>query len=404
MSNQFQLAKKLIKESRDIFIIPSKTKQEESMSDALALFYSLKKIGKNVNLLANEIPLKIKFLTCLSQQQLIVSINTKMREVSEIRYEKGIKKLKIYLSTKNGRINSQDISFIHQGINNSEEKIFKKEICLKDQSNIFILLGENKPGEITLFYKNKNIKDFKEIFKTQHLGFAKEMIINNIERYFDKISLDKSTVSLTGTLTEIIKTMGSEVIDKNIATCLLTSLILKTKNFHYSHISPQYFAFANFLIEKGADYQEIVQELYLAEENISEKIVKTEKTCQEELFKRTLEKLKFQGRENFYFVSLNNQDFQDTQSKPKDLIFVIKKLRQDILSSCSWLFLWKPCFRLKLIQGVFWSKDKNRLKKVLNKFQGSSKGYGVLFSVQERNVKIVQDNVLKLISSKINEE
>ena len=81
MSNQFQLAKKLIQETKDIFIIPSKTKQEESMSNALALFYGLKKIGKNVNILTDKnfskqkFFSKIKFLDYLEQQELIISIN-----------------------------------------------------------------------------------------------------------------------------------------------------------------------------------------------------------------------------------------------------------------------------------------------------------------------------------------
>lgn len=263
MSNQFQLAKKLIQETKDIFIIPSKTKQEESMSNALALFYSLKKMEKNVSILTGrnfskkEIPSKIKFLNCLEQQELVVSINTntKMEEISELRYEKNTKELKIYISTNGGHIDNQDISLIEQGAS-IEQEIFKKQIYLDEKPVLLISLGKKDSEEIIFFYKNKNI-----LFKKDNLGTS-----SNFEQCFNKIILKQQGVSLTETLIKILKTNGLEIIDKNIATCLLAGLILKTKNFHYSYVSPQYFACANFLIEKGADYQKIAQQLISSKE------------------------------------------------------------------------------------------------------------------------------------------
>lgn len=262
MSNQFQLAKKLIQETKDIFIIPSKTKQEESMSNALALFYGLKKIGKNVNILTDKnfskqkFFSKIKFLDYLEQQELIISINnTSVKQVSELRYEKNIKELKIYISTNGKRIDNQDIS-LKQGTS-IEKEMFKKQVYLNKQPVLLIVLGRSNPEEITLFYKNKNI-----IFKRYGLGVNN----NNFEQCFNKIILKQQGVSLTEILIKILKTNGLEIIDKNIATCLLAGLILKTKNFHYSYVSPQYFACANFLIEKGADYQKIAQQLISSKE------------------------------------------------------------------------------------------------------------------------------------------
>ncbi|NKQ39176.1 MAG: hypothetical protein HF967_06885 [Methanosarcinales archaeon] len=387
MSNQFQLAQKLIQKTKDIFIIPSKIGEEESISNALALFYSLKKIGKNVNLLVDKIPSKIKFLTSLFQQEIVVSIDMNMKEISEMRYEKDIRQLKIYLSIKSGNINNQDISLIRHKLN-VERKILRKEVCLNNQPILLIAIGRSNPEEITLFYRNRDI-----VFENH----KSESINNNFEKYFNKVSLDESNTSLAEMLVKIIKMIGPEIIDKNIATCLLAGLILKTKNFHYSRISPQYFAFANSLIEKGADYKEIAQKLYFTENDILREVGQNRKTSEDRLFDCIFKKLKFQKEQNFCFASLSSQDFEESQSTPKDLIFVIQRLRQDILPSHSWLLLWETCSDCKIVQGVFWSKNKDMLNKILDKFSGKVKGNGILFSIQEE-IEQVQAKIFELLN------
>ena len=60
--NSFQKAKKLIKEAKSIYILPSEDNQIETISSSLALFYTLRKLSKNVNLIVEEIPSKLQFL------------------------------------------------------------------------------------------------------------------------------------------------------------------------------------------------------------------------------------------------------------------------------------------------------------------------------------------------------
>ena len=57
---EFEQAKQLIGETKNIYIIPAQTNEPESIVCALALFYTLKELNKNVNLVIEELPEKFK--------------------------------------------------------------------------------------------------------------------------------------------------------------------------------------------------------------------------------------------------------------------------------------------------------------------------------------------------------
>ena len=108
-------AKNLIEESRNILIVPAQQIRGDSLASALALFFTLKKFGKNVNLSLQEIPEKFRFLTDWqppSSKDFIIAINGSEKEISEMRYEKNEKGLKIYLTLGQGEISAKDISFL----------------------------------------------------------------------------------------------------------------------------------------------------------------------------------------------------------------------------------------------------------------------------------------------------
>ena len=54
--------KKIITEAKNICVIPSKENGSESVLSALALFYTLKELDKNVNLIIEHFPEKFNFL------------------------------------------------------------------------------------------------------------------------------------------------------------------------------------------------------------------------------------------------------------------------------------------------------------------------------------------------------
>jgi hypothetical protein len=107
--------KQLISEAKNIYIIPD-NKNNEAIVCALALFYTLKESGKNVNMLMEKLPENLKFLTpsldfISYPKNFVISIPNKIAKVSQIYYEKNGEALKIHLTVENGIIKKDDVSF-----------------------------------------------------------------------------------------------------------------------------------------------------------------------------------------------------------------------------------------------------------------------------------------------------
>ena len=111
-----QEIKQLLTDAKNICVIPSQTNEPESLSAALALFYTLREMKKNVNLIIQELPENLGFLTpsieYISQpKNFVISIPKSAAEVSQVYYEKNDESLKIHLTIDKGTIKKDNISF-----------------------------------------------------------------------------------------------------------------------------------------------------------------------------------------------------------------------------------------------------------------------------------------------------
>ena len=107
-------SKQLIADSKNIYLIPSEG--PEAISATLALFYTLKQQGKNVNLVLETLPENLKFLSpsldfISYPKNFVISIPNRVAGISQIYYEKNDDALKIYLTLDKGNIKKDDIAF-----------------------------------------------------------------------------------------------------------------------------------------------------------------------------------------------------------------------------------------------------------------------------------------------------
>src|SRR5579863_3886819 len=107
--------KNLITSAKNICVIPSQTNEPESLTSALALFYTLREMGKNVNLIMPSLPENLGFLTpsidYISQpKNLVISVPRNVAEVSQVYYENSEEALKIHLTIEKGAIKKENIS------------------------------------------------------------------------------------------------------------------------------------------------------------------------------------------------------------------------------------------------------------------------------------------------------
>ena len=195
----YQRAKKLIKESQNIYIFPSPDFRADSFPASLTLFYALKKLNKKVNLILNKIPQEFRFLTEDSQinplsQDFVISIKEKEVKISQVFYEKTENELKIYLKTSEGTLNKDNIYFENQNLNQNG---------LFPQPDLLITLG------IESLQKLGN--DSQE-----NLPLILNIDNQNENEGFGKINLrEDPSVSLSDIILRLLRIMGEEIPEED---------------------------------------------------------------------------------------------------------------------------------------------------------------------------------------------
>jgi nanoRNase/pAp phosphatase (c-di-AMP/oligoRNAs hydrolase) len=229
---EFQEAKNLISQAKNIYLIPEESSNPEAVASALSLFYTLSEAGKNVNIITENFPEYLKFLIPSADfisypKNFIISIPSSTANISQIYYEKNDDSLKIHLTVENGVVKKDDISFY---------------------------FSESKPDLVITF----GIKDYQKALesKLNSFGFLLDADILNIDsgtenKNFGKINLvaDKLTVS------EIVLGLSDQIGQKS-ANCLMAGLIARTDNFKNS-VTPEIFETAAALLKSGANMGEI---------------------------------------------------------------------------------------------------------------------------------------------------
>ena len=374
MIEEINEAKQIINDSRNIYIIPSQIDEAESVACALALFYTLKEFDKNVNLIIDEIPERFKFLTpsldfISLPKNFVISIPNKKADVSQIYYEKDSDGLKIHLSLSNGQIKKDDISFYF-----SEAK-----------PDVIITIG---------------IKDFSAQLtkKLNFYGFLMESPILNIDNFslvgennknFGKINLLKD-LSLAEIIINLIKSIDENLIKKEAATCFLTALMIFSENFKSAKTNSAMFDIASFLIKKGADHQQITNNLYKIKSPAQTKFLT-------QIFKNlNIEDLPAQaGNKKTSYALVNSEEFQDFGAKEAGL--AVEYIKTSFLGPNNLLVLWKSHGSNQKINGFFRSENKELINSVWKTHQGELKNNWVFLSIENSDIEQVKNKILETI-------
>jgi hypothetical protein len=235
-----QETKQLITDSKNIYLIPGQ--EPEAITATLALFYTLKNSGKNVNIVVENLPENLKFLSpsldfISYPKNFVISIPTKVAGVSQIYYEKSDEALKIYLTIENGNIKKENIAFY---------------------------FSETKPDLIITVGVQDYSKELEG--KLNSFGFLLDSPILNIDssaslttgkqenQKFGRINIIEDMP-----LAEVIDKLG-EATSKEAANCLLTGLVIYTNNFR-TNVTSEIFESAGKFMKMGADLKVITENL-----------------------------------------------------------------------------------------------------------------------------------------------
>jgi len=302
MLTQEQQIFEQIKKAQNILITFKKTWSGDEVASALALFLFLKKMDKNVEIAAEQFSQDqlYSFLPAYKEinnsldnlRKFIISLDITNTKVSQIKYQQEENKLNFIISPQDGFFTADDIE-AHSGG-------FKYDLIIIVSSPDLESLGKIYDNDTEFFYQ-------VPLINIDHKS-------NNEE--FGQINfIELTAVATSEILFSLFESFSRELIDENIATCLLAGIIAETRSFKTPNITPHALLTASQLISMGARREEIVNQLYRSR---SLNVLK--------LWGRVLARLSSTLDNKLVWSTLNSADFSKTNSSEKDLTDVIDEL------------------------------------------------------------------------------
>lgn len=258
MLNAGQQFFKQLEKSSNILVVFDNDWNGDAVSSAIALMLIGKKLDKKIEVAAspdwkdgqsnknqvwsflphfNEIGNKIENL-----RKFIVSLNIKSAKVSQIKYLVENNVLNFIISPAEGWFSPEDIS--------SSESGFKYDLIITVNCQDLESLGE-------IYYKNIEFFYQTTIINIDHQAENEE---------YGQINLnDLNAVSTSEIIYELFREK-EELIDEDVATCILLGIIVKTKNFKSTNLTPKTLLNTSKLISLGARREEIINRLYRSRE------------------------------------------------------------------------------------------------------------------------------------------
>ena len=290
----------LLKRANNLLILPSSPVDGDSIGSGLALYLALKKLGKQVTVVAEEeVPASYNFLPEISTisrelhfvRDFIVTIDCREFPPANVRHEIQGNKINIIVTPQNGTISKDHVSFSNGPA----------------PYDCIITVDAADPSQFGKIYDR-----FTELF---HLAPVINIDHHASNTGFGKINLVDIMASSTTTLIlPIIEELG-ELMDADIATLLLTGLITDTSSFQNPNTTPDAFAIAAKLIGYGARQQEIIRHIY-----------KTKKLSTLRLWGRILTKIQQDEKHRLVWSVLTTKDFEELGGSPDETEGVVDEL------------------------------------------------------------------------------
>jgi len=301
----FQPIANLIEKSQNILVLCHAKPDADALGASLSFYLAMKQLGKQVTVVTNE-PAKetMAFLPAMNTlhttlggtKDFIISIDTKSKSISKIKYNADEGRVNIIITPKDGVFMASDVSFS---------------------------AGKNQYDLIVAF-DTGNVEYFGAIYDKNVQMFFETPIIN-IDHHasntdYGQLNLVVPTAAST---TEILydylvfleKKHSKKLIDADIATLLLAGLITDTGSFQHANTSPRSLEVAAELLDLGGRQQEIIKHFF-----------KTKKLSTLKLWGMILSKVQVDPLHRMVWSSISLEDFLSSEAEPEETEGIIDDL------------------------------------------------------------------------------
>lgn len=296
--------KKFLENSQNVLILIPENPSADAVGSAWALYFFLEKknilptiaFSNHLSPKFNFLPKPARMLTEISgARDFVLSFDISRNKIMNIRQEEKDGRFNIYVTPEKGSVDPRDFSFILAK--------FKYDLAIVLDCADLEKLG-------SLYLKNTDL-----FFEVPVVNIDHRSDNDN----FGQINLvDVTASSSAEILLDFFKNTKDGVIDKSIATCLLTGLIGATDSFQKKNTTPKALSVAAALMDLGADQQEVIRWLY-----------KTQPLHILKLWGRAMAKINWDSESKLIWSLISVEDFVQSRAKPEDLGLIIEKLEEN---------------------------------------------------------------------------
>jgi len=373
MLNQNEEVFEQIKKAENILVTFNKNWDGDSIASALAVFLFLEKLGKKAAIVSDNFEDNdlYSFLPSYSvienkldsERNFLISLDTSKIKVDRVKYVTEDNKLKFVITPKEGDFSEEDVTARMSG----------------------------PAFDLVLVIDTPDLESLGSVYDDNTSFFYETPIVNidhhaNNEKFGQVNYIKLVSVSTAEILFSLFKDWRSDLVDSEIATCLLAGMISKTKSFKTENLTPKSLSDAAELISLGARREEIVNNLYRSR---SFGILR--------LWGRVLARLNSENGDKLIWSALSKTDFEKTDTDENDIKEVIEELIANVPQAQVIVILYEAGNTTKAI--VYSAKNINSFD-LVSEFspKGDKEMAIVSFS---KNLRDSESEILELIRKKL---
>ena len=302
-----------IKKAKNILITFSANWNGDNIASALAFHLFLKKLGKKAEIISSKsevgtaMEIKSKafdFLPSFAEikrvaremNKFVISLNLAKAKIQGVKYRLEAGAAKFIITPQTGSFTADDVKIETEGA--------KYDLIIALDTPDMESLGK-------LFSENTQFFYGTPIINLDHHSANEE---------YGQINLIQINAVATAEIVfSLLNSYETNLIDADIATCLLTGIISKTKNFKTSNITPDTLAATSSLISQNARREEIVNKIYRSRDI---GVLK--------LWGIVLSRLTYAKTGQIIWSAVTNNDFLKTGTAKTDLNDIVDELIANI--------------------------------------------------------------------------
>lgn len=375
--NDQEQIQSILQRSKHILIAMKKTPSGDAISASLALALFCKQLGKHVDIVSEnfEIPKKFAFLPqndvikkqMPNLQKFVIRVDVQERGLQELSYDIKDGHLLVYITPEHG-------FFTHEQLRTAKTD-FRYDLIITLDTPDFDSLGELYTNHTELFYKVP-VLNIDTSVSNDYYG-----TIN---------SVDITASSTSEVVTNILQEINEALLNKDIATILLTGMISATQSFKTKNVKPQALTLASKLVGIGADRDFIIGQLY-----------RTKTLSTLKLWGQALANLQYNPSIGLVRTSITRENFIRSGASELELYDIIDELIMNSPEAKMVLLVHEDIHELDTVQVILHTTNGFNAKFLTEEFHPQGEKKQVSFSLKNKNLKDAEEMVVENIRTKL---